>query len=61
MSSGKPFHRGEQTAERMPENWRAASAARWQGAPVFSVEHPIGIVFTAPAAGEQKPIFKETV
>jgi hypothetical protein len=32
-----------------------------RGAPVFSVEHPIGIVFTAPAAGEQKPIFKETV
>src|ERR1700733_9939852 len=32
MSSGKPFHRGEQTAERMPENWRTASAARWQGA-----------------------------
>jgi hypothetical protein len=31
-----------------------------RGAPVFSVEHPNEIVFTAPAAGEQKPMFKET-
>jgi hypothetical protein len=31
-----------------------------RGARVFPVEHPVGIVFTAPAAGEQKPIFKET-